>query len=346
MDEINFINLWFLFATIVILFIFGLLMSKHSNSSRLFQSSSIVCAALALYLPIFLKFQSPWSFDSEHVNFLAAASGFLFALKFLEFSFGYEWEHIRTITWTQLAISFSAFPETSDSGIGSSQDARSRSIISILKAVVQYFILRTILHYTPIEWVSQPLTVLNPVLWPFRYALLGIILYVLISMAFNFIFGVGGFIWNARMKSMFPAFPFFATSLRDFWSRRWNAYVKALLHCTSFVVIPKLTGTDKTMKNMTKGFIAFALSAVFHEYLYLVSYNRWAGKNAIFFLLHGVLIALEITSQSQKKTTYQMGKLSGWVRTMGILLITSPLFFDPWIEVNYFVNLKKMFDLS
>jgi hypothetical protein len=340
MYEINFINLWFLFAGVVTLFILGLLISRHLDSARLFHSLSIGCAILALYMPIFLKFQSSWSFASIHVNNLAAAPGFLFALKFLELSFGLEWTYTQTITWKQLAINFSAFPETLNSGIEHSQDARRKSIFNILRAVIQFVVLRAILRFTPIEWVSQPLSLLSPVLWPFRYALLGIILYLVIAMAFNFVFGIGGFIWNVRMNSMFPAFPYFATSLRDFWSRRWNAYVKTLLHRISFIVIPKLIGTNKTMTKATSGFIAFAISAVFHEYLFMVSYGRWSGKNMIFFLLHGVLTRLEIASQSLVKTTYPMGKLLGWAWTMGILLVTSPLFFDPWIETNYLVNLK------
>lgn len=343
MGEINFVNLWFLFAVLVMFFIVGLFVSRSLDSIRLFHSLSIVCAILALSMPILLKLQSSYRFSSIHVINLAVGSGFLFALKFLELSFGEEWDYIRSITWKQLAMSFSAFPETVNSSRRHSEVARRQSIFSIFRGVVHFVVLRTVVRLTPVEWFSQSLTSLPPILWPLRYSLLGIILYLILGMASNFVFGIAGFLWNAPMKSMFPSFPFLATSLRDFWSHRWNAYVKVSLHRVSFIVAPKLNRTNKMMTKTVSGFMAFTLSAIFHEYLFMASYGRWSGKNLIFFLLHGVLMRLEIGSQSIVKGTTSMGKLLGWARTMTVLLITSPLFFDPWIEVNYFLNLKQTF---
>jgi hypothetical protein len=343
MEEINFVNLWFLFAALVVLFIIGLSISRYLDSVRLFHFLSIVCAILALSMPIFLKFQSWYPFASIHVINLAVASGFLFALKFLELSFGEEWEYIRSIRWKQLAMSFSAFPETVNSNREYCESARRQSLFSIFRGIVQLVILRIVVRLTPVEWFSQSLSSLSPTIWPCRYALLGLILYLILGMASNFVFGIAGFLWNTRMNSMFPSFPFFATSLRDFWSYRWNTYVKVLLHRVSFIVAPKLNKTNKMMSKRTSGFMAFALSAVFHEYLFILSYGRWSGKNLLFFLLHGVLMRLEIDRQSTVKSKTPMEKFWGWTRTMGILLITSPLFFDPWIKVNYFLHLKQTF---
>ena len=237
-------------------------------------------------------------------------------------------------------MSFSAFPERINSN---REYARRQSLFSIFQGLVQLVFLRIVVRLTPVPWFSQSLTSFSPVLWPFRYALLGLILYLILGMASNFVFGLAGCLWNTRMNAMFPSFPFFATSLRDFWSYRWNSYVKVLLHRVSFLVIPKLNRTSRIMAKSTSGFMAFALSALFHEYLFVLSYGQWSGKNLLFFVLHGVLMRLEIGHQPSLKNETPMEKFFGWTRTMGILLITSPLFFDPWLKVNYFLHLKQTF---
>ena len=81
-NEINFLNLWFLFAALVFMFILSLLLSRQLNSIRLFHCLAIICVLLTLSMPLLLKVQPWYPFASIHVINLAVASAFLFALKF------------------------------------------------------------------------------------------------------------------------------------------------------------------------------------------------------------------------------------------------------------------------
>jgi hypothetical protein len=142
------------------------------------------------------------------------------------------------------------------------------------------------------------------------------------------------------MNSVFPSFPFASTSLRDFWSYRWNKLIKLSLHRISFVVIPKLIDPIISMNKTAKGLFAFILSGFIHEYALWFISDNWSGRNMLFFFLHGLFVLLETTIKLPAKPSTLKGKLVGWMWTIGIMFITSPLFFDPLIEAGLFADMK------
>lgn len=162
-------------------------------------------------------------------------------------------------------------------------------------------------------------------------------------MTLNIVFGLVGFIWNIHTHSVYSGYPFLPISLHDFWSRRWNLYVKSILHRISFIALPKLTGFKEKSngKLISAGFFAFFVSGLLHEFMYTVSMNQWSrGKFMYFFLIHGMFVAIELIFQGILKRKQLVPPFIGWIYTILALYSTAFLFCDPWIEVDCFATLK------
>lgn len=345
MIEINFVGLWFFYVGIVALFLLGLLTSQHLNSIRLFRMICVSFSICILYLPLYLKWYSPWHFTNADVLFVSAITSLLFSLKFLEWGFAYDWDKLRTVTVKQVAMDCSSFPRVSPSiekqSSSNIKDIYRDNTIMLVKAVVQFFILRILLYVTSDAWLSLPVSSISLWTWPFRYLWLAFILYVIISIVTNIVFSISGLIWGAPMNSTFPAFPFLSCSIREFWSYRWNVFIKQILQRTSFVVIPNCLGMSQTMSKPARGLISFIVSGILHELLFTMCTDKWSGKSMIFFPLHGLFVTIEILWNRMNKTTETSRTFLAWLRTIGIFVITLPLFFDPWLESGYYITMKK-----
>jgi hypothetical protein len=223
----------------------------------------------------------------------------------------------------------------------STQNVRQENILNILRGIGQILIIRTLLYLIPVEWLSLSSSSFPLSLRFFRNLLLSIIVYLSIASVGNIGFSIYSLLFNIRMKSGFPSFPFASTSLRDFWSYRWNNYVKSSLHLMAFIVIPKLIDPIRPMSKFAKGFCAFIISGFIHEYALRFISDKWSGRNMMFFLLHGLFVSLEITFKLPAKPKTSIGKLMGLMWTIGIMLTTSPLFFDPLIEKGVFSSMKQ-----
>ncbi|XP_047065547.1 acyl-CoA--sterol O-acyltransferase 1-like [Lolium rigidum] len=83
--------------------------------------------------------------------------------------------------------------------------------------------------------------------------------------------------------------PYLASSLRDFWGRRWNLMVSAILRPSVYDPVRALAGVPAAV------LATFAVSALMHEAMvyYLSLQWRSDGMMAAFFLLHGVCCVLE-----------------------------------------------------
>lgn len=347
MIEVNFVGLWFLFVGVVFTFVVGLLISQKLNSQRLFHSICISFSLCMLCLPSFLKSHSPWHLANIHVLFISAIVSLLFVLKFLEWGFARDWNELRIMTIKEVAMDCSSYPKSglsADKELSlNNKEIYTGNIKMFFTAVCQYLVLQTIMRATPESWVSSPMWSITPWIWPARYLLLSFVLYLCISVISNIVFSISGLIWGKPMNSTFPAFPFASCTIREFWSRRWNIFIKQLLQRTSFVVLPRCLGKSQTMSNTVRGLMSFVVSGIFHELLLTMCTDRWWGTNMIFFLMHAGFVTMEIIWERMNKITQRKNTFIGWLRTIGIFVATSPLFFDPWIKSGYFLSLKNKF---
>uniref|UniRef100_A0ACD5WQG1 Uncharacterized protein n=1 Tax=Avena sativa TaxID=4498 RepID=A0ACD5WQG1_AVESA len=84
--------------------------------------------------------------------------------------------------------------------------------------------------------------------------------------------------------------PYLASSLRDFWGRRWNLMVSAILRPSVYDPVRARSGSPAAAVLAT-----FAVSGLMHEAMVYYLSLRWRsdGVMAAFFLLHGVCCVVE-----------------------------------------------------
>jgi len=291
-----------------------------------------------IFIPVSLKLQSPSFILNTQLAFVVSALSIMFSFKFFELAFSYKWKYTRQMPLKLAAfyiISLPRMPE-SDEKLSelSRQNTRREGILSILRGIRQFIVLGILFYLIPLEWLTVTTSSFSPIFRFSRYGLYSIILYLSIDSITSIGFGIYSVIFNLHMRSVFPAFPFASTSLREFWSYRWNMLMQSSLHLISFIAIPTLIDPIIPMNQTTKAFFAFTLSGVLHEYMLWFVCGRWSGTYMIFFLLHGLLVLLEITIKLPIKPNTLKGKIMGWMWTIGVMLITLPLFFDPIIEAG------------
>lgn len=331
----------------IILFIIGLYISRFINSPYFFYFIAILSSFSIVFVSVYLKLQTSWFTYNQLIAFALGGFSIQLSLKFLELAFGYQWIYVRQMPLILVIFYLIALPKMPETEVKlldlNKQNARRESILPILTGIFQFIIYRLIIYSIPYEWVSFSSSSFPVIIRYLRYGILSFILYLSIAFVTNFGYGIYTLLFNIRMHSAFPSFPFIGTSLRDFWSYRWNNLIKTSLHTMSFIVIPKLIDPIMSMNKTAKGLCAFTLSGLIHEYVIWFISDKWSGKNMIFFLLHGFGVLLEINMKLPAKPETFQGKLIGWIWAIMIMLITIPLFFDPLIDIGVFSNMKHTF---
>ncbi|UJR29955.1 hypothetical protein I4U23_017502 [Adineta vaga] len=372
---ITFLHLYIIYAFIICFVCLTIYFAQYFHSEKILHTLGLICASGALYIPIFLKYHcSKTEFADALVSIFSAVTGFLFALKIIELIFTYPWSIQQQITFKQILIDFSTFPKykyeskpnsikiksiqptlltyfnylifDDDNEEQQQLSAREENFLIILRGLSQMICLRILLHFTPysILRLHSRNSHFFSLIHFFIYALYGFIFYFALGMVINLVFGIMGFFWNVHIRSIYPGYPFLPVGLHDFWSRRWNIYIKTILHRIAFLALPKLTGLkDKSSQGriISAGVFAFFVSGLLHEFMYTVSMDRWSGgKYMLFFLIHGILVGIELILQGLFKRKPLFSKFIGWMYTIFALYATSHLFCDPWIEVDCFATLK------
>lgn len=145
--------------------------------------------------------------------------------------------------------------------------------------------------------------------------------------------------------------PLFSTSLRDFWSLRWNTVIQRCLKRIAFEpVVSILHGKPgekiPTWILMCGAFATFFVSACMHEWLiFVMTTIPSTFEQFVFFLLHGMLSIAEtwIVSTIAKTTGYKVLDDTPWIILfiyhVFIQLWTMPLFFNPFIRDGLFFRL-------
>jgi hypothetical protein len=113
-----------------------------------------------------------------------------------------------------------------------------------------------------------------------------------------------------------------ATSLTDFWSRRWNLVISRILRARAFDPLAR-----RSLRLAL--FAAFALSALLHAYLGAVAIDANAALLfGLFFLAQVPLMVVERTIGVRR-----WHPAARWAWTFGSLALTAPLFMIPGLRV-------------
>lgn len=336
------------YAGVIVAFILGLNIGRYFQSSFLFRLIAVITSFSLMLIFISLKMQSSWFVQHPFAAFAISAYSVVLGLRLLELSFAYSWSYVQKMSLKLLVIYFLAFPRMPDSEDEltnlTNQDTNRQSMISAIRGISQILICQVLLYFTPLDWLTEPSVSFPSGLRFIRDGLLSIFLYLYIDGATSFGFGFYSYLTKIPMCPAFPSFPFISTSLRDFWSYRWNNLIKSSLHLMSFVIIPKFLEPFVSIPKPIKGLFAFAISGFIHEYALRFLSDTWSGKNMLFFLLHGGFMIFELTMKFPARPKSLYGKFFGWMWTLGVFLLTSSLFFDPMIERGIFASMKYDFD--
>ncbi|CAH8279755.1 unnamed protein product [Arabidopsis lyrata] len=131
--------------------------------------------------------------------------------------------------------------------------------------------------------------------------------------------------------------PYLATSLQDFWGRRWNLMVPAILRPA--VYAPMRRVSERKMSSgwaLFPGILAaFIVSGLVHELLFFYMIREMpTGEVTLFFVLHGVCTAAELAVK-KKTTVMQRWRLSPAVSrliTVGFVFVTGGWLFTPQLK--------------
>ena len=129
------------------------------------------------------------------------------------------------------------------------------------------------------------------------------------------LFGMSAGIWRLRGVPCVAPFqaPLAATSLSEFWARRWNRPFSELIQRTIYRPVSKIAGKPAALGS------GFLFSGLLHELAISVPARAGYGRPLAYFALQGVFVLVEKTVASRGSDTSQRHHL------MTILAFTLPL---------------------
>ncbi|KAI3686187.1 hypothetical protein L1987_79860 [Smallanthus sonchifolius] len=124
--------------------------------------------------------------------------------------------------------------------------------------------------------------------------------------------------------------PYLASSIQDFWGRRWNTMASSILRATAYnpmrgiwtPILGKLWG------KLVAIFVTFVVSGIMHELMFFyLTRVRPTWEVSWFFVLQGVGTAVEVAVKEAVNGRFQLHRAVSGPLTLGFLLVTGPLFF-------------------
>ncbi|KAI3419312.1 uncharacterized protein J3R85_013315 [Psidium guajava] len=127
--------------------------------------------------------------------------------------------------------------------------------------------------------------------------------------------------------------PYLATSLQDFWGRRWNLMVASILRPSVYEPIRSASGhlVGRRWAHLPAVLAAFAVSALMHELIfYYIGRKEPTWVVTWFFLLHGVAVAAEVAvKKALRGTRWQLPAVVSRPLTLGFVALTGFWLFLP-----------------
>ncbi|CAH8381833.1 unnamed protein product [Eruca vesicaria subsp. sativa] len=128
--------------------------------------------------------------------------------------------------------------------------------------------------------------------------------------------------------------PYLATSLQDFWGRRWNLMVPEILRQAVYTPICGVVSKRKLNSELSLflGFlVTFVVSGAVHELmLFYLTRELRTGEVTMFFVLHGVCTAAEVVVEKKfARRLWRMSTVLSRLLTVGFVVVTGGLWFFP-----------------
>ncbi|KAG8658281.1 hypothetical protein MANES_03G134704v8 [Manihot esculenta] len=131
--------------------------------------------------------------------------------------------------------------------------------------------------------------------------------------------------------------PYLATSLQDFWGRRWNLMVTSILRPTVYYPVHQFSKRlfGPTWASLPAVIATFWVSGLMHEviYFYLTRVSpTW--EVTWFFILHGICVAIEVVLKKVVKDRWQLHRAISGPLAVTFAGVTAFWLFFPQITRN------------
>lgn len=127
--------------------------------------------------------------------------------------------------------------------------------------------------------------------------------------------------------------PYLATSLQDFWGRRWNLMVSNILRPTVYLPVRHffIRVVNRELAAIPAVLATFLVSGLMHELiLYIIGRQKPTGEMTWFFLVNGICLSMETVTKRALKGRFCLPKSVSRPLTLSFLWLTSSwLFFPP-----------------
>ncbi|PWA54217.1 MBOAT (membrane bound O-acyl transferase) family protein [Artemisia annua] len=131
--------------------------------------------------------------------------------------------------------------------------------------------------------------------------------------------------------------PHLATSLQDFWGRRWNLMSSSILRHTVYNPIRnKWDPILGQLKGQMFGIlVTFFVSGIMHELIFLYTTRvQPTWEVTCFFVLHGACTAIEVAVKKAVKGRFQLHRGVTWPITMAFMVVTGGWLLFPQLIRN------------
>ncbi|GJZ23792.1 long-chain-alcohol O-fatty-acyltransferase-like protein [Tanacetum coccineum] len=131
--------------------------------------------------------------------------------------------------------------------------------------------------------------------------------------------------------------PYLATSLQDFWGRRWNLMVSRILRPTVYDPVREITSPliGKQYSQLPAIFLTFLVSGLMHELIYVYLTRVWPTWEVTwFFVLHGVCTAVEVAVKKAVNGRFRLHRAVSGLFTVVFVAVTGVWLFLPQILRN------------
>ncbi|PIA38269.1 hypothetical protein AQUCO_02800147v1 [Aquilegia coerulea] len=126
--------------------------------------------------------------------------------------------------------------------------------------------------------------------------------------------------------------PYLATSLQDFWGKRWNLIVTSILRQSVYYPMLRVSSgwIGKRWAQKFAVFATFIVSGLMHELMfYYLGRVKPTWEVMLFFVLHGVCLAVEIAVKKSLKDRWQLHPVVSTPLALGFVVATGYWLFFP-----------------
>lgn len=131
--------------------------------------------------------------------------------------------------------------------------------------------------------------------------------------------------------------PYLATSLQDFWGRRWNLMVSNILRLSVYNPIRRVASplVGRRWAIVCGTLAAFMVSGLMHEVIFFYFTRVWPTWEVTwFFVLHGVCTAVEVAVKEAIAGRFRLHRVISGLLTIGFVGLTGVWLFLPQILRN------------